>query len=75
MQNSLKQTFNNAQLELLKVFSHNLPENELIALKKLIANFFAEKLVNQADKKWEEMSWSDADMDQMLEQKLRKSKI
>lgn len=75
MQSSLKQPFNNAQLELLKVFSHNLPENELLALKKLISNFFAEKLINQADKKWDEMQWSDADMDQMLEQKLRKSKI
>lgn len=75
MQSSLKQPFNNAQLELLKVFSHNLSENELLALKKLIANFFAEKLINQADKKWDEMQWSDADMDQILEQKLRKSKI
>ena len=75
MQSSLKQPFNNAQLELLKVFSHNLPENELLALKKLIANFFAEKLISQADKKWDEMQWSDADMDQLLEQKLRKSKI
>lgn len=75
MQSSLKQPFNNAQLELLKVFSHNLPENELLALKKIIANFFAEKLIQQVDKKWDEMNWSDQDMDQLLSQKLRKSKI
>ncbi|MCP9765902.1 hypothetical protein [Lacihabitans soyangensis] len=75
MQSSLKQPFNNAQLELLKVFSHNLPENELMALKKIISNFFAEKLIQQADKKWDEMNWSDQDMDQLLGQKLRKSRI
>ena len=75
MQSSIKQPFNNAQLELLKVFSHNLPENELMALKKIISIFFAEKLIQQVDKKWDEMNWSDQDMDQLLSQKLRKSKI
>ena len=41
MQSSLKQPFNNAQLELLKVFSHDPPERELHDLRKVIADFFA----------------------------------
>ncbi|MBK6976103.1 MAG: hypothetical protein IPH28_02455 [Cytophagaceae bacterium] len=72
MQSLIKQPFNNAQLELLKVFSHNLQENELMDLKRIIVKFFAEKLITIADKKWDEEQLSDADMDALLAQKLRK---
>lgn len=75
MQSSIKQPFNNAQLELLKVFSHDLAEKELLDLRKLIVSFFAEKLIKQADKKWNEMQWTDEDMDKLLGEKLRKSTI
>lgn len=75
MQSSINQPFNNAQLELLKVFSHDLPEKELRDLRKLIANFFADKLVAQANEKWDEMQWTDSDMEELLNKKLRKTRI
>ncbi len=50
MQAVLKQPFTNVQLELLKTFSHQLSESDLIDLKNPLALFFAERLIIQADK-------------------------
>jgi hypothetical protein len=74
MQASLKQPFTNVQLELLKTFSHQLPESDLIDLKNTLALFFAKRLVNQADTVWEEKNWNDELVDEMLHTKMRKSK-
>lgn len=73
MQTILKQPFTNVQIELLKTFSHQLPESDLIDLKKTIALFFAEKLINQADIIWKENKWDETVVNQILETKLRKS--
>ena len=74
MQTLLKQPFTNVQLELLKTFSHQLPESDLIDLKKTLALFFAEKLIVQADKAWEDQKWNNKLVDEMLQTKMRKSK-
>ena len=66
MQSVLKQPFTNVQLELLKTFSHQLPEKDLIDLKKTLAIFFAEKLIIQADTIWEEDKWSDQYVNHLL---------
>lgn len=73
MQAILKQPFTNVQLELLKTFSHELPESDLIDLKKTLALFFAEKLINQADKNWKDKDWNDQVVKEMLYTKMRKS--
>lgn len=74
MQTTLKQPFTNVQLELLKTFSHQLPESDLIDLKNTLALFFAKRLVNQANIVWEEKNWNDKLVDEMLHTKMRKSK-
>ncbi|MBC7440017.1 MAG: hypothetical protein H7250_08550 [Flavobacterium sp.] len=74
MQAALKQPFTNVQLELLKTFSHQLPESDLIDLKNTLALFFAKRLINQADTVWEEKDWNDKLVDEMLHTKMRKSK-
>ena len=74
MQSILKQPFTNVQLELLKTFSHNLPENDLLDLKKTLATFFANKLVNQANKVWDEQKWNDEKVASLIKTKMRKSK-
>jgi hypothetical protein len=74
MQASLKQPFTNVQLELLKTFSHQLPESDLIDLKNTLALFFAKRLIAQADTVWEEKNWNDKNVDEMLHTKMRKSK-
>ncbi|WP_395065474.1 hypothetical protein [Flavobacterium sp.] len=74
MQSILKQPFTNVQLELLKTFSHNLPESDLLDLKKTLASFFADKLINQANKVWDEQKWNGEKVDALLQTKMRKSK-
>lgn len=74
MQPTLKQPFTNVQLELLKIFSHQLSDNDLLDLKKTLTLFFAQRLIQEADKVWENKNWTDKDIDKMLNTKMRKIK-
>jgi hypothetical protein len=72
MQAVLKQPFTNVQLELLKTFSHQLPESDLIDLKKTLAQFFAKKLIITADKTRKNKNWNNKVVEQMLHTKMRR---
>jgi len=50
---TIPQPFNNVQLELLKLFADNVPEEDLLAIKELISRYFFEKAKNEADQIWE----------------------
>ena len=56
----------NLQIELLKLYSTDLPEPELIELKILLANYFAQKAIQGADRIWEEKQLSSHDMETWL---------
>ncbi len=56
----------NLQLELLKLFSLDLSEDQLLEIKRLIANYFAEKASDEMDKLWEERGWTDETMEEWL---------
>jgi hypothetical protein len=64
--------FSNLQLELLKTFTHNLNEMDLIDLRKRLSQFFSDRLINQADKTWDNKEWSDNYVEELLNTKLRK---
>ena len=49
----ISQPFNNIQLELLKLFADNIPDEDLLAIKDLISRYFLEKAKNEADQIWE----------------------
>lgn len=68
-----KQPFSNVQLEILKTFSHQLSESDLLELRKTLALFFAERLIRQADKVWDEKQWTDGDVTEMLNTKMRQT--
>jgi len=63
----LESPLSNVQLELMKMFSHNLNDDDLAALKRTLANFFAEKASDEMDRLWEENDWSDQTMNKWLE--------
>ncbi|MBL7772791.1 MAG: hypothetical protein JNM95_08020 [Chitinophagaceae bacterium] len=56
----------NVQIELLKAFSHNLEDSELQELRNRLAQFFAERMITQANKVWDEKNWSNTEMDNLL---------
>jgi hypothetical protein len=72
--NEIKQPLSNVQLEILKAFSHDLTEEELKDFKEIIANYFAKRAIQSANKVWDEKGWNDEDVDRMLNTKMRKSK-
>jgi hypothetical protein len=49
----------NLQLELLKVFSFDLDETQIIEIRDLLAKYFAEKATEEIDKLWEENNWNE----------------
>ena len=58
----LKNKLTNLQLELLKLYSKNIPSNDLSEIKQLIAQYFAEKMTIEADKIWEEKQYKEEDL-------------
>ena len=70
-QTTLRMPLNNAQLELLKLFSCHLNEAELQEVKQILVDFLAVRATRLADKVWEEKGWTNNDMDKLLETHLR----
>ena len=58
----------NIQMELLKLFSTNMSDEEVIELKGVIARFYAEKATAEADRIWDERGLTNEDMDKWLNQ-------
>ncbi len=56
----------NLQLELLKVFSYQLPEEEILEIKQLLSGFFAERLKKGSSNIWIEKGYTQNDMDNWL---------
>ena len=56
----------NLQQELLKVFSRNIPEDELKDIKKMLVKYFADKATKAANKVWDERGYTNDTMDEWL---------
>jgi hypothetical protein len=61
----------NLQLELLKIFSRDLPDEELLEIKNILSAYFAEKATNEMDKLWSERGWTQETMKQWLNEHMR----
>jgi len=57
------------QLELLKVYSFNPSNKELLEIKTILANFFADKLVGKVDKAIKDNNIKDEDLEKWLNEK------
>ncbi len=60
------QSLTNVQLELVKLYSTDLKQRELLELKQLLANFFAQKAIKGANKIWDDKKLSNQDMETWL---------
>ena len=66
MSATLKQSLSNLQLELLEMYARQVPDSDLIEIKKMLANYFAQKAMNEADKIWNERGYTQDDMTKIL---------
>ncbi len=71
MQTLPKQPFTTLQLELLRIFSRNISENDLIEIKQLLSQYFAKKAIEQTDSVWDANNWNDKDEEYFLNEHLR----
>lgn len=55
------------QLELLKLYSTNLADDELQEVQQLLARFFARKATREADRVWDQRGLTNEDMDAWLD--------
>ena len=67
----LRQPFSNVQLELLKVFAHQVSDSDLEELRLVLAEFFSKKAVEAADSAWDKNEWTENDVQRLLNTKLR----
>lgn len=54
------------QLELLKIYSFNPTKADLIEIKKILANYFADKLIKKVGTAIEEKNITDEDLESWL---------
>ena len=59
-------TLSNLQYEILKLYSTDLKDAELKELKTVLAAYFAKKAIKEADKIWQERTYTEKDMDAWL---------
>lgn len=69
---STEKGLTNLQLEILKIFNYELPDNQLIEIKGLLSKYFADQASNEMDRLWEENGWDDKTMDDWTNEDLRK---
>jgi len=55
----MRSQLSNLQLELLKLYSTNLNQDDIIQVKRILARYFAQKAIREADKIWDEKGLSD----------------
>lgn len=49
----------NLQVELLQTFAYTLPEEQLVEIRQLLAQYFLDKADAEMDRLWQENDWSE----------------
>jgi len=61
----------NLQLTLLKIFYYDLSDSQLLEIKVLLSNYFAQKASDRMDELWEERGWTAETMKEWGNQHMR----
>ncbi len=61
----------NLQLEILKIFSIELPDSQLIEIRDILSKYFADKAADEMDRLWEENNWDDKTMEDWSNEHMR----
>jgi hypothetical protein len=63
---AISKPLSNIQMELLKLYSMNIEDKDLLHIKNYLAQFFMQKAIDEADKVWDEKGYSDELMDEWV---------
>ena len=61
----------NLQIEILRTFSKPLPEQQVLEIRQILADYFAKKIDDDVNKLFEEKSWNESTIDGWLKEHLR----
>ena len=61
----------NLLLELLKVFSFDISDNQLIEIKSMLTQYFAQKVTNDIDALFEQKGWGIEKIEEWSEEHMR----
>jgi hypothetical protein len=64
----IKLPLTNVQMELMKLYSTGLSDKDLEELKNVLAKFYADKAISQANAIWDKKGLTDDDMEKWLNQ-------
>lgn len=59
-------TLSNLQQELIKLYSANIKEDDLLHIKRYLASYFANKAIDEADAIWDQKGFTNDTMNQWL---------
>ena len=65
-QTQLATPLSNMQVELLQLFTRNVDESDLLAMKRMIVKYLAQKVTKLADNVWNEKKLTFNDMEELL---------
>ena len=60
------QPLTNLQQEILKLYAQQVSEADLLNIRTLIGQYFAQRLTKLADQAWEQQGWTDQTMHDWL---------
>lgn len=59
----MKKPLTNLQKEILQSFNYSVSEDELTAFRKMLTNYFANKITDDVDQLFEKKGWDDKKSD------------
>jgi len=65
----------NLQLELLKLYAHNVSEEDLLTIKKLLSPYFLKKAISEANQVWDAKGYTNELMEEWITSKSKDLKI
>lgn len=67
------QSFSNIQLELLRFYTRQISDDDILAIRKMLADYFAQKAIGLADEVWDKNQWTSEDTLRLSQEHHRKS--
>ena len=64
----------NLQLELVKLFRYELPDEQLLEIRRMLARYFAQKVTDEMSQLWDDRGWSDGTIEGWKNEKMRSDK-
>jgi len=65
----------NLQLELLRTFTHQVSDEDVMAIRKMLSDYFAKKAMDLADDVWDKNNWTSLDTEKLAKEHNRKTLI